>query len=91
MAQRYKTPVGEIDLIVHKKGMLVFVEVKARKTLEEAAQSITKRMQGRITRAGQYYISQNPHWGDKEIRFDVITVSPPFFIRHLDNAWLSVS
>ena len=37
VAQRYKTPVGEIDLVALKGKRLAFIEVKRRKTREDAA------------------------------------------------------
>ena len=37
VAQRYKTPVGEIDLVAIKGKRLAFVEVKRRRTREDAA------------------------------------------------------
>jgi putative endonuclease len=37
VAQRYKTPVGEIDLVALKGRRLAFIEVKRRKTRDDAA------------------------------------------------------
>ena len=37
VARRYKTPVGEIDLVALKGRRLAFIEVKRRKTREDAA------------------------------------------------------
>ena len=37
VARRYKTPVGEIDLVALKGKRLAFIEVKRRKTAEDAA------------------------------------------------------
>jgi putative endonuclease len=37
VARRYKTPVGEIDLVALKGKRLAFIEVKRRKTKEDAA------------------------------------------------------
>jgi putative endonuclease len=37
VARLYRTPVGEIDLVALKGKRLAFVEVKARKTREDAA------------------------------------------------------
>ena len=39
VAQRYKTPVGEIDLVALKGKRLAFVEVKRRKSLDDAGWS----------------------------------------------------
>ncbi len=87
---RYKTKFGEIDLIISKKDVIAFVEVKARKDKSQALESVTPKMQERITQAAMYYISQN-NVCDYDLRFDVVTVSPTFLgfnhIEHLDNAW----
>ena len=40
IARRYKTPVGEIDLVALKGKRLAFVEVKQRKTFDEAGWSL---------------------------------------------------
>lgn len=86
LARRYKTPVGEIDLIIEKNNLIAFVEVKARTTQAQALESLTPTMRRRIERAASYYIAHN-NCGNKEMRFDLITVALPFFIQHLDNAW----
>jgi len=87
---RYKTKFGEIDLIISKNNLIAFVEVKARADKGTALESITPKMQKRITQAAMYYISQNDVQ-DYDLRFDVVTVSPSFLgmstIEHLDNAW----
>ena len=92
LEERYKTQYGEIDLVIQKKNMIAFVEVKARKTRAQGLESITPRMQQRITQAAQYYISQHDV-GMNDFRFDVVTVTPALLgmvtIEHLDNAWLA--
>lgn len=85
LERRYKTPVGEIDLIIKKGNLVSFVEVKARATKTGALESLTPAMRQRIERAALHYISQ--HGGNCDMRFDLVTVVPPFFIHHLDNAW----
>ncbi len=87
LAQRYKTPVGEIDLIARKGSTLAFVEVKARADLSTALESVTPRMQGRIVKAANYFIAQNSALAGCDMRFDLVAVAPPFYWRHLDNAW----
>src|SRR3990170_3673554 len=46
VARRYKTPVGEIDLVALKGRRLAFIEVKRRKTAEDAAWTLPAK-QGR--------------------------------------------
>ncbi len=87
LARRYKTPVGEIDILARRKNVLVAVEVKARFTQTEALGSLTPFMRARIERALRYYLAAQPKCAAMEIRFDLIAVSGSFFIRHLDNAW----
>jgi Holliday junction resolvase-like predicted endonuclease len=48
IARHYKTPVGEIDLVALKGKRLAFVEVKQRKTFDEAGWSLPTRARRRI-------------------------------------------
>ena len=49
LARRYRCPVGEIDIIAARERTVVFIEAKARQTLEQAMKSVTPRQQQRIT------------------------------------------
>src|SRR6185436_19604718 len=60
VAQRYRTPVGEIDLVAPKGKRLAFIEVKRRKTKEEAAWTLPPRQRRRIVRAAQYWLAGHP-------------------------------
>lgn len=86
LARRYKTPVGEIDLVVRRGKTLVFVEVKERGALNAALESVTARMKDRIACAGRYFLARHPQYAACDIRFDLVATSG-IFIRHLDNAW----
>jgi putative endonuclease len=48
VARRYKTPVGEIDLVALKGRRLAFIEVKRRKTPEDAAWTLPAKQRRRI-------------------------------------------
>ncbi|MEM6834494.1 MAG: YraN family protein [Sphingomonadales bacterium] len=72
---RYKSPVGEIDLIARRGNTLVFVEVKARKTVDLALEAITPHQQTRILRAAHYFISQNPAFAHAEQRVDALCLA----------------
>ena len=88
LARRYKTPVGEVDLIALDRDNLVFIEVKGRPTLDEALYAITPRMKARITEAAGHFIAANPSHAQRPMRFDVMAVRLPFTIHHLENAWM---
>ena len=87
LKRRYKTPVGEIDLVARRRNTLVLVEVKLRKEQAAALEAITLKNQSRVTQAAQYFISANPAYATLDSRFDVIVMGWPFYWRHLDNAW----
>jgi len=64
---------AEIDIIAKHKNTIVFVEVKARQTIDAAWDAITPQQSARLRRAAETYLIQN-HWmGDA--RFDVIIVN----------------
>ncbi len=88
-AWRYKTHGGEIDFIISKKNIIIFVEVKLRPSIDAALQSITPKMKSRISNAAKYFLSRRSAKAGEnspEFRFDVVAVSG-FRISHLDNAW----
>lgn len=87
LSERYKTSYGEIDIIAQRKNVIAFIEVKARKTKEQALESITPKMRKRISDSALHYISHHNDT-DMDYRFDVISVTPPFTIHHLENAWM---
>lgn len=82
------TTAGEVDLIVRKKQMLVFVEVKKRQTIDAAAYAITPRQQQRIRRGAESFLKQNPFFRNFEIRFDAVLVKFPCTVEHIKNAWV---
>lgn len=83
---RFKTPLGEIDILAEKKGELVCVEVKQRAGLQQALEAVTPKARERISRCARIFVSQKPGYFNKSIRFDLIAISG-LRIRHLDNAW----
>lgn len=87
LAQRYRTPYGEIDLIAKKNNCLIFVEVKARKTLEDGLYSILPRQQERIIAAAEIWLAEkNSEF--EECRFDVVLLTPKGLPTHIKNAFM---
>lgn len=85
---RYKTPVGEIDLIVRRGKLMVFVEVKARADRAAAAEAVGQRSRRRIVRAAEWWLSRHPEAAGRNLRFDVVMVSPGLGLpQHLPNAF----
>lgn len=86
LASRFKTPAGEIDLVAKRFGMLVFVEVKARRSgsLADAWMAVNDR---RITRAADYFLARHPRHAGSDMRYDVIFLAPMAWPRHVVNAF----
>jgi len=87
LASRYRTPVGEIDLIARRAGTVVFVEVKARATIAEATEAVTPHGRQRIARAAHLWLARNPAAAEFTLRFDVILVAPRRWPRHLPGVF----
>jgi putative endonuclease len=84
--KRFKTPVGEIDLVARKGSTLIAVEVKSRNTREEASLALTPFQQRRIERALLYYLARKP--SPLDLRFDVVLISPWKWPCHIHGAWV---
>ncbi|MBU6476223.1 MAG: YraN family protein [Alphaproteobacteria bacterium] len=87
LEKRFKTPVGEIDLVVLDGKALVFVEVKLRKTKEAAAEAIDKKNQMRVRNAAELYLQQHPEYNDCEMRFDALILAPGAWPEHIPDAF----
>jgi putative endonuclease len=83
LARRFRTRYGEIDLVVRRRNLVAFVEVKARASLDEAAYAVTPRQQRRIIDAAQAWLMAHPEHADFELRFDVMLIAPRRLPRHL--------
>jgi putative endonuclease len=89
LARRFKSPMGEIDIIAARRYTLIFVEVKARATLDDAALSITERQKQRIAVAAEIWLANNPMPAIRDMRFDVVLVAPGKLPRHIPSAFES--
>ena len=87
VAQRYKTPVGEIDLVAIKGKRLAFVEVKRRRTREDAAWTLPAKQRRRIVRVAQYWLAGHPNFAGHDIAFDVVLTAPWTWPRYIANAF----
>ena len=84
LATRYRCAYGEIDLIMGKKGRLLFVEVKytaqpvgcATDQQTDQLETILPRphQQQRITNAAKYFLAENPSRAEDEMAFVVALV-----------------
>ena len=83
---------GELDLIVERAGVVVFVEVKARRTnaFGGAPYAVDSRKQARMIKLAAHYLATHK-LKNQSCRFDVLLcagASPdPSAIQHIENAF----
>lgn len=87
LERRYKTPVGEIDLIARRGNTIAFVEVKRRPDANAGLAAVTPTAQARLLRAAEAWLARHPEATDCTLRFDVIVVSPRRLPLHLRAAF----
>ena len=87
LARRWKSPVGEIDIVARRRRLLIFVEVKARDRLDDAAWSVTERQRARIIAAAEVWLAHNSDPRIRDIRLDVMLVAPRRMPRHITAAF----
>jgi putative endonuclease len=87
VARRWRSPVGEIDIVARRRSLLIFVEVKARERLDDAAWSVTDRQRLRIVAAAEAWLARYAHDHIRDIRFDAILVAPGRIPRHIPSAF----
>jgi putative endonuclease len=87
IARRWKSPVGEIDLVVKRGRLIVFVEVKARKALDQAAESVLPRQRRRIVAAAEAWLAVHPEHAGYDMRFDAVLIAPGRMPQHVVSAF----
>ena len=87
LARRYRTPLGEIDLVLKRGGTIVFAEVKARPSLIEGMEAVGPAAERRIAGAADVWLSRHPRAAGMTHRFDLVLVRPWRLPRHLPNAF----
>lgn len=85
--RRWKSPAGELDLVIRRGRTIAFVEVKTRPTTDEAIAAVGPRQRQRIVSAAHHWLADNPSAMDCDCRFDIVTVTPYQWPRHFANAF----
>lgn len=76
---------GEVDLIVRLDGVVVFVEVKARRTRAEAADAISPAQWRRLEAAALRFM-MTLETGEADMRFDVALCGRDGTVEVIENA-----
>lgn len=81
------TGAGEIDIVARRGRLVVFVEVKARASLDQAAQAVSIRQRRRIARGAEAFLARRPDLAGLDIRFDSVLIAPYNLPCHIVDAW----
>ena len=76
-ARNYRSPYGEIDLVMQERDTLVFVEVRYRSNTDYGtpAETVDARKQSRLRATAEHY-RQNVPWASKKAcRFDIVAIT----------------
>ena len=69
------------------RARFAFIELKRRKTKEDAAWTLPAKQRRRIIRAAQYWLSGHPDYAGHDIAFDVVLAAPWAWPRYIENAF----
>lgn len=77
LCRNFKYKFAEIDIVAQKEGLLSFIEVKSRATLDFglACEAVNYKKQEKIRKLAEYFVGRyDPVY--EEISFDIIEVYP---------------
>ncbi len=84
IAQRYKTKLGEVDIVAEIEQTLVFIEVKARKSQELIEAMLRKNQINRIRNAARFFLAKNIKYQNHDVRFDFILFEKNLEAQHFE-------
>jgi putative endonuclease len=75
LARRYRTPMGELDLIARDGNCIVFVEVKTRRTVDAGHpfEAVDRTKQAQMTRLALAFLKRH-RLLEQSARFDVVSI-----------------
>lgn len=93
VARNYRFGRREVDLVVRRRGVMAFVEVKTRagEGFGGAAGAITWRKRREIEAVAAHFLATRDP-GDVQLRFDAVAVTVPrrggpVRVEHIPDAW----
>ncbi|MCS6289167.1 MAG: YraN family protein [Nitrospira sp.] len=92
LGRNVRSPLGELDLVADDQGVLVFVEVKRRRTgtYGGAIEAVDARKQLKLIRLAAQYLAQH-RIHDRACRFDVVLIQDDSgtaeAVQHIANAF----
>ncbi len=82
---RYKSHLGEIDIIATRLNYISFIEVKARKYNFNSEDVLKSRQIARIKKSAEIFIAKNKNYQKYKPSFDYIEVNRFLLPKHYSN------
>lgn len=75
--RNYRSPFGEIDLVMQHQGVVVFVEVRYRRHTRYGlpAETVDGRKQARLRATAEHYLQHDGRASNRPCRFDIVAVT----------------
>jgi putative endonuclease len=91
LARQVRAHGGELDIVAltpfWTQRVVVFVEVRARDTVEAAADSVTAAKRQRVQAAATQFRARKPKLNKLPHRFDLVLLAPGRWPHHIIDAW----
>lgn len=87
LSLRFKTPIGEIDIVAKRGNLIAFIEVKARSTKRDAVDAVSFQSQYRIRSASEIWLARYDQSRKYSYRYDIIALQPLRLPQHLIDAF----
>jgi putative endonuclease len=78
---------GEIDLLARRGRVLAVIEVKRRRSLDEALAAVAPQQRARLRAAASGLIARRADLAGLAVRLDLIALGPGGWPRHIADAW----
>ena len=77
LARNYRSPFGEIDLVMREGTELVFVEVRRRRSARfgTPAETVGADKQYRLRATAEHYLQHQPRGSQNPCRFDIVAIT----------------
>ncbi len=85
--RRYRSPYGEVDVIAKRGRRVIFVEIKARATAEQALNALTEHQWRRIEASAEHFMGHEKRLTHCAWQFDAICITPKTWPKHFPAIW----
>lgn len=91
LARQFRAHGGELDIValtpLWTQRTIVFVEVRARGTVDEAIESVGALKRQRVEAASLQFCARRPKLSRLPRRFDLVLLAPGRWPHHVVDAW----